>query len=114
MTSESQAAEGVHASAAPELPLLQGITKTAALSSAEGSSLGLPAGFTATPEVQPLRSEAKSGYTSTSTQAPNIPDFDGAQKAQAWVAARPAIDAAASRADVDDSVLLDDESDDDS
>ena len=68
MTSESQAAEGVHASAAPELPLLQGITQTAALSSAEGSSLGLPAGFTATPEVQPLRSEAKSGYTSTSTK----------------------------------------------
>ena len=54
--SESKAAEGVHASAAPELPLLRGITKTAALSSAEGSSLGLPAGFTAILEVQPLRS----------------------------------------------------------
>ena len=58
--------------------------------------------------------EAAATATVTSTQAPNIPDFDGAQKAAAWVAAAPAIDAAASRADMDDSVLIDDESDDDS
>ena len=53
----------------------------------------------------------------TSTQCPNIPDFDGAQKAEpypTWIAAAPAIDAAASRADGDDSTLLDDLSDDDS
>ena len=58
--------------------------------------------------------EAAATATVTSTQAPNIPDFDGAQKAAAWVAAKPAIDAAANRADMDDSVLIDDESDDDS
>ena len=45
------------------------------------------------------------------TQAPNIPDFDGAQKAAAWVAAAPAINAAAISADRDDSVLLEGESD---
>ena len=50
--------------------------------------------------------------TITSTQAPNIPDFDGAQKAAAWIAAAPAIDAAASRADEDDNTLLDNVSDD--
>ena len=58
MTNEPTAAEGALASAAPELPLLQGITETATLSLAEGSSLGLPAGSIAQSEVQPLRSEA--------------------------------------------------------
>ena len=51
--------------------------------------------------------------TVTSTQCPNIPDFDEAPKAAVWIAAAPAIDAAASRADGDDSTLLDDLSDDD-
>ena len=58
--------------------------------------------------------ETAATATVTSTQCPNIPDFDGAQKAAAWINAAPAIIAAASRADVDDSALLDDESDDDS
>jgi hypothetical protein len=58
--------------------------------------------------------EAAATATVTSTQAPNIPDFDGAQKAAAWIAAKPTIDAAANRANMDDSVLIDDESDDDS
>ena len=57
--------------------------------------------------------ETAATATVTSTQCPNIPDFDGAQKAAAWIAAAPAIDAAASRADGDDSTLLDDLSDDD-
>ena len=57
--------------------------------------------------------EAAATATITSTQAPNIPDFDGALKAQAWIAAKPAIDAAANKADMDDSVLLEGESDDD-
>ena len=69
MTSEPKAAEGVNASAAPELPPLQGSSNTAALSSAEGSRLGLPAGFTALPEVQPLRSVAE---TATLRQVQNI------------------------------------------
>ena len=43
----------------------------------------------------------------------HIPDFDGALKAQAWIAAQPAIVAAANKADMDDSVLLEGESDDD-
>ena len=68
MTSEPKAAEGVNASAAPELPPLQGSSNTAALSSAEGSRLGLPAGFTALPEVQPLRSVAE---TATLRQVQN-------------------------------------------
>ena len=57
--------------------------------------------------------EAAATATITSTQAPNIPDFDGALKAQAWIAAKPTIDAAANKADMDDSVLLEGESDDD-
>ena len=56
MEEESLAAEGVHASAAAELPTSSTTSKTAALSAAEGSSSGLPAGFTALPEVRPLRS----------------------------------------------------------
>ena len=56
MEEESLAAEGVHASAAAELPTSSTTSKTAALSAAEGSSSGLPAGFTAQPEVHPLRS----------------------------------------------------------
>ena len=55
--------------------------------------------------------EAAATATVTSTQAPNIPDFDGAQKAAAWIAAAPAINAAALSADKDDSVLLEGESD---
>ena len=57
--------------------------------------------------------EAAATATITSTQAPNIPDFDGALKAQAWIAAKPTIDAAANKADMDDSVLLEGESGDD-
>ena len=56
MEEESLAAEGVHASAAAELPTSSTTSKTAALSAAEGSSSGLPAGLTALPEVRPLRS----------------------------------------------------------
>ena len=56
MEEESLAAEGVRASAAAELPTSSTTSKTAALSAAEGSSLGLPAGFIAQPEVHPLRS----------------------------------------------------------
>ena len=59
MEEESLAAEGVHASAAAELPTSSTTSKTAALSAAEGSSSGLPAGFTALPEVRPLRSGAE-------------------------------------------------------
>ena len=59
MEEESLAAEGVHASAAAELPTSSTTSKTAALSAAEGSSSGLPAGFTALPEVHPLRSGAE-------------------------------------------------------
>ena len=56
MEEEPLAAEGVYASAVAELPTSSTTTKTAALSAADGSSSGLPAGFTAQPEVQPLRS----------------------------------------------------------
>ena len=59
MEEESLAAEGVHASAAAELPTSSTTSKTAALSAAEGSSSGLPAGLTALPEVRPLRSGAE-------------------------------------------------------
>ena len=69
MTSEPKAAEGVHASAAPDIPPLQGSADTAALSSAERSRLGLPAGFTALPEDQPLRSVAEAA---TLRQVQNI------------------------------------------
>jgi hypothetical protein len=61
--SESLAAVDVHVTAAPELPTLPGITEPTALSTVEGSSSGLPAGFTATPEVQPLRSVAEEAAT---------------------------------------------------
>ncbi len=57
--------------------------------------------------------EAAATATVTSTQAPNIPDFDGAQKAAAWIAAETGINAAAVSADKDDSVLLEGESDED-
>ena len=57
--------------------------------------------------------ETAATATVSSTQAPNIPDFDGAQKAAAWINAAPAVIEVASRADMGDSSLLDDESDDD-
>ena len=56
MKNESLAAEGVHASAAAELPTSSTTSETAVLSAAEGSSSGLPAGLTACTEVRPLRS----------------------------------------------------------
>ena len=76
MESESLAAEGVNASASPELPPLQGTTETTALSSVEGSSSGLPAGFTANPEVLPLRSEAQEAATLRQVQNTcNLPEI---------------------------------------
>ena len=56
MKNESLAAEGVHASAASELPTSSTTSKTAVLSTAEGLSSGLPAGLTACTEVRPLSS----------------------------------------------------------
>ena len=56
MKNKSLAAEGVHASAASELPTSSTTSKTAVLSTAEGFSSGLPAGLTACTEVRPLRS----------------------------------------------------------
>ena len=68
MTDEPTAAEGIHASAAPELPPLPGTSQPATLSFAEGSSQGLPACSPALPKVLPLTDVAKSVYTSTSTK----------------------------------------------
>ena len=74
MTSESQAAEGVHASAAPELALLQGITKTAALSSAEGSHApSLRTRRTATRNTMIARLQAGSAERRGGMGLPTIP-----------------------------------------
>ena len=75
MTNEPLAAEGIHASATPELPPFQGTSLPVTLSLAEGSSMGLPAGSTAQSEVQPSTGVAKSAYTATSTN--HISDLPG-------------------------------------
>ena len=68
MKEEPKAAEGVHASAAPDIPPLQGTHIPVLVSSTEGPLEECPAGNTANPGASPLRSVAKSDYTSTSTK----------------------------------------------
>ena len=68
MTDESLAAEGIHASASPVLPSHHGSTLPATVSLAEESSMGIPTGSIAQPEVHPLTGVARNGYTSTSTK----------------------------------------------
>ena len=91
MADKPPLAEDTRASALPDKPPRPSLTLPAAVSAAEGSGMGLPAGSIAVPEVQPLAGVAASGSTSTSTKHPSGLPGLGQSQVQAHVPAAAAV-----------------------